>query len=217
VIPSTNYGVAAKKRIRVLPYEINTNGSDVTFTPVLDGVSGTPSTVNTVSKTTVYHFFTYDAFCTDISGRLDSVGGTVPFEFYGLMKPDVVEVLPIPKRFDQIGPLRFDKLAKFQALRIRTVSTTSTIPIKIIIENEAILPGSSGAVGEYNTILQTLPNFDDVYELILPKTVNGTIFRFEFGPTATPFHMFDVQIKLVLSGLQADPKWIKAYSTEGKR
>ncbi len=219
-MPETNYGVASKKRIRVLPYEINTNGFDVTFTPLVDNVAGTPSTVNTTTRRTSYHFFTTDVFCTDIAGRLD---GEQPFEFYGLMKPDVVEVLPIPKRFDQIGPLRYDKLAKFQAIRVRVITTTSgfdqtlNLPFKIIIENEATLPGSTGDIGEYSGNFLTIPNRDDVYELPLPKTVNGTIFRLEFGPMADPFHMYDVQIKLVLSGMQADPKWVKIFSSDGKK
>ncbi len=213
-IPQNNYGVASKKRVRVIPYEINTNGSDVTFTPLVDGVAGVSSTVNTSARSTVYHFFTTDVFGTDISGRLD---GSQPFEFYGLMKPDVVETLPIPKRFDQIGPLRFDKLAKLQAIRIRVITTDNILPFKILIENEANLPSSVSEVGEYSGVIATQPNFDDVYEIPLPKTVNGTIFRLEFGPNVLPFHMFDVQIKLVLSGMSADPKWIKAFSSDGRK
>lgn len=212
VIPATNYGVASKKRIRVIPYEINTNGTDVTFTPVIDGVAGTASTVNTDNKRTVYHYFTTDVFCTDISGRLDSASSGNPFEFYGLMKPEVVETLPVPSRFTQIGPLRFDKLAKFQALRVRVISTDTFIPYKIIIENEATLPSSTSSVGEYSGNIAAVANYDDVYEILLPKTVNGTVFRLEFGPNALPFYLYDVQIKHVLSGMQADPKWIKAFN-----
>jgi len=208
-IPETNYGVASKKRIRVIPYEINTNGSDVTFTPIIDNVVGTPSVVNTSTRNTVYHYFDTDVFCTDICGRLD---GDEPFEFYGLMKPEVVETLPVPTRFTQIGPLRFDKLAKFQALRVRTITTNGPIPFKIIIENEATLPSSAASFGEHIGIIPAITNRDDVYEITLPKTVNGTIFRIEFGPNALPFYMYDVQIKHVLSGMQADPKWIKAFS-----
>jgi hypothetical protein len=219
-IPETNYGVASKKRVRVIPYEINTNGSDVTFTPLTDNISGTPSIVNTATKSTVYHYFTSDVFCTDVAGRLD---GTEPFEFYGLMKPEVVETLPVPRRFDQIGPLRFDKLAKFQALRIRVITTplngetSLNLPYKILIENEATLLDSSASVGEYSNNIVTIPNHDDVYEVPLPKTVNGTIFRIEIGPMASPFYMYDVQVKLVLSGMNADPKWIKAFSSDGKK
>jgi hypothetical protein len=205
-IPATNYGHASKKRIRVIPMELNSNGSPVTFTPYLDGVAGTSSTLTTSSRGTVYHFFSTDVFATDISGRLESAQ---PFEFYGLMKPEVVEVLPVPKMFDQLGPIRYDKLAKWQALRIRVITQEIDLPIKILIEEEETIPNMIGAVPEWSGIIKTKPNRDDVYEIPLPKTVNGTIFRVEIGPVSTPFYRYDLQVKLVISGMDANPKWVK--------
>ena len=206
-IPENNFGVAAKKRIRTIPMVINTNGEDVTFTPIVDGVSGTATTLNTTTKKTIYHYFNADSFGIDYSGDLVATSST-PFEWYGFGKLEGVEVLPIPKQYDQIGPLRFDKLAKFQAMRIRMIATGSTIPVTIYNEVEGSLELTSNT-GEYTTTLHTTPNKDDVYELIIPKTVNGTVFRVTLGPVTSPFYRYDIQIKLVDSGGQASPKWVK--------
>jgi hypothetical protein len=206
-IPENNYGIAAKKRIRTMPMEINTNGQNVTFTPIVDGVSLSTTTLNSATRGTVFHYFATDVFGTDFSGELVAVTDT-PFEFYGLLKPEGVEVLPVAKRFDQIGPIRFDKLGTLFALRIRGIFGERDIPVKIINEVEATLPNSSSSVGEYSVTLKATANKDDVYELSLPKTVNGTIFRIEIGPTTNPFHRYDVQLKTHISGMDADPKWV---------
>lgn len=206
-IPENNYGVAARKRVRTMPMEINTNGHPVIFTPIVDNVAQTPSTITTATRQTAFHFFNYDSFGIDYSGELV---GVYPFEFYGLMKPEGVEILPVAKKFDQIGPLRLDKLGKFQALRVRLISTgDNNIPIKILNESEVTIPFMTANSGEYSTTFPVIPNIDDIYEIILPKTVNGTVFRIELGPTVYPFHRYDIQVKVVISGMEANPKWIK--------
>ncbi len=207
-IPESNFGVAAKKRIRTLPMEINTNGHDVNFTPIVDGVSFPVTILNTATRATTFHYFGYDSFGVDYSGDLI---GTQPFEFYGFGKPEGVEVLPVAKKFDQIGPIRLDKLGKFQAIRLRIIPTglVNTIPIKVISETDNTYPFSTGNTGEWSTTLVVVPNKDDVYEIHLPKTVNGTIFRIEIGPTVYPFHRYDLQAKIVQSGMEANPKWLK--------
>ena len=78
VVPENNFGIAAKKRVRTLPLVINTNGQDVTFTPIIDGVPDTPTIFNTPSKRTVLHYFVDDVFGIDFRGELS---GANPFDF----------------------------------------------------------------------------------------------------------------------------------------
>jgi hypothetical protein len=187
--------------------EINTNGYPVTFTPIVDRVRQPSTILNTPVRQTTFHYFNFDTFGVDYSGELV---GDYPFEFYGLLKPETVEVIPVGKMFDQIGPLRLDKLGKIQAIRIRMISTGDTVvPIKILNEMEATIPNMTGNTGEWRSRFPVTPNRDDVYEIITPKTVNGTIFRVEIGPTIYPFHRYDIQVKVVLSGMESTPKWIK--------
>lgn len=207
-LPENNFGHAAKKRIRTIPMVINTNGEDVTFTPIVDHASLTASTFNTPDKQTVHHYFTTDVFGTDFSGELLSSNG-VPFEFYGWGKLEEVEVLPVPKKFDQIGPLQFDRLAKIIRLRLRCILTGgSTIPFKILSETEVTLPNMSALTGVYDGNFAVTANVDDVWEVIIPETVSGTVFRIELGPTSSPFHRYTLQAQVKISGMQTDARWI---------
>lgn len=204
-IPENNYGHAAKKRVRTMPMIINTNGYDVEFTPIVDNVSLAPSTINTPVKMTALHYFDSDIFGIDYSGELI---GTQPFEFYGLQQPVGVEILPIPKKFDQIGPYRVDRLGRLLRLRLRTITEETELPIKILTETEATVPNSTGSSGIWSGTIPTIANIDNSWEIILPKTLAGNIFRFEIGPTDTPFHRYDLQILLNPLGMQANPKWV---------
>lgn len=208
LIPQENFGIAARKRIRTIPLVILTNGHDVTFTPYVDGVLQSHTTVfNTTRKTTVYHFFIDDVFGIDIGGTLYSPSG--PFEFYGFGQNEDVEAIPVPKRFDQIGPVRFDKIGKIFTIRTRLIGTgaTSSIPIKIYGDANVTDPTYSGTP-LYTGSLSIVPGADNVYELQLPKSINTTIARFVLGPVTDYFHRFDMQIRVSLSGMESDAKWI---------
>jgi hypothetical protein len=201
-IPENNYGIAARKRIRTMPMEINTNGFDVTFTPIIDGVSGTPTTLNSANRKTVFHYFSTDVFGTDFSGELV---GTEPFEFYGLLKPENVEVLPVAKKLDQIGPLRFDKLGKLLFCRLRLIAQASeTIPIKFYDED-----GLTLGTPIHTQNLAVTANADEVYEFAFTKTVKASTLRIVIGPCVSPIHRYEMQLKINFAGMDADPRWMK--------
>ena len=200
-IPENNYGIAAKKRIRTMPMVINTNGSDVTFTPIVDQSvrSAQISTFNTPSKQTVLHYFTDDEFGIDFSGELN---GDDPFEFYGLLQPENVETLPVAKKYDQIGPIHFDRLGKIIGLRIRLVATGTALPWKIFAEDTEI----------YSDSFVTTPNIETVLEKEwIVRSKLATICRVEIGPSANPFHRYYVEIKVNYGGDQRNTgiKWIR--------
>lgn len=207
LIPQENFGHAGRKRIRTIPLVLLTNGHDVTFTPIVDGVlQSHTTTFNTTRKTTVYHFFIDDVFGVDVGGTLYSPFG--PFEFYGFGANENVESLPVPKRFDQIGPVRFDKIGKIFTLRTRLVATGGT-PIPLVIYGDAnpTDPANAGTV-LYTGALAVAAGLDNVYELQMPKSVNTTIARIVIGPADAYFHRYDMQIRVSLSGMESDSKWI---------
>ena len=215
VIPPDNFGVAAPKRLRTIPLVINTRGVDVVFQPqVDDNISTAASTFNTTQKRTVFHYFIEDVFGVDYGGTLRSSQGThpingFPFEFYGFGTPDQVEVLPGPKEYDQIGPIRFDKIGKLFIFRTRLIATGSSIPYRILSDASVIYPNYDNSADYVDGILETTPNLDNIYEVQLPKSVNGTIFRIIFGPTpGSPFYRFDCQIKVAESGMETDSTWV---------
>ena len=205
-IAENNYGAAARKRIRTLPIIINTNGSNVTYQPYVDGVTYPPTVLNSAKKATLYHFFATDSFGIDYAGFLS---GGAPFEFYEMAAPLNVEVLPVPRKFDQLGPLRFDKIGKLFSLRLRVVlvGSTTNIPFAIFGDNQEMDPTYDGTP-QFTGNFPITPGEDVVVQVDLPKSVNSTIFRVTLGPTTDAFHRFDLQARVQSSGMETDAKWV---------
>ena len=206
-IPNSNFGVAARKRIRTIPFVIDTYGQPITFTPIVDGLNGIPSTQTTSGKLTVYHFFDTDVFGTDFGGIVSSPSGN-PFEFYELGQPEDVEVLPVPKVYDQLGPMRFDKVAKLFAMRIRLIMNGSTtyLPYAFFDDSSSTIPTNTRPL--FTSGITVQPGVDQVIEIPFPKNINSCMFRLVLGPTADSFHRYDVMLKLQTSGMEGESKWL---------
>jgi len=205
-IPFDNLGTASRKRVRTLPIVIDTYGSDVVFTPIVDGVEvGPPTTLNSSRKQTLYHYFITDVFGIDFGGKLI---GTTPFEFYSFGNPEEVEVLPVPKKFDQLQPMRWDKIGKLFAFRTRLImaGATTKMPFTIYGDDSPTVPVNSNVL--YSGEFDVIPNTDNVYHINMPKNVNSTIMRIVLGPTADPFHRYDLIAKVAQSGMESDSKWV---------
>lgn len=210
-IPNDNLGVASRKRVRTLPLVIDTYGKSVTFQPIVDGVAVTPySSFVTTGKTTVFHYFVTDVFGVDFGGTLSSGQTGQPFEFYGLGQPEDVEVLPVGKRFDQLGPQRFDKIGKLFAIRIKLIMTgsTTTLPVSIYTDLSTSQNDPANTSPLFQTNIPVIPGLDEIYELQLPKSINGSIFRIVLGPTVDPFHRYDMWMRVATSGMETDAKWV---------
>ena len=201
--PHDNFGTPARKRIRTIPLTIYTYGQNVVYTPNIDGVNYPSAIFNTTYKQTVYYYFISDMFGIDVGGNFQ---GNYPFEFYGFLTPETVEVLPVPKRYDQFQPMRFDRIGKIFLLRIRLISTADTsIPFSIYGDGSPTLPGNTTPL--YSSQFSVVPNTDTTVEIDLPKNVNGNILRLTLGPTTSPFHRYDVQVKVSTSGMESDSEW----------
>ncbi len=104
-IPNSNFGLAARKRIRSISLVLDTRGNTVTYTPYVDGSSfGSSTNFTTSGKLTVFHYFTSDVVGTDFGGTLQISSGTGYFEFYGIGTPENVEPLPQPCEYYIIPP-----------------------------------------------------------------------------------------------------------------
>lgn len=198
---ATNFGIPAPKRVRTIPMVIDTYGFPVLFTPIVDGQPVTPGYVQSAgngSRNTVFHYFDTDIFGTDFGGEFT---GEAPFEFYEFLKPASVEILPVGKKFDQVGPFTINKLAKWHGFRIRVAFSLGTLPFTLYVDNVAEYSGTvvidRGEIGEH---------------LRVPKTIKGTTFRLEIGPSPQPFFRYFVEMKLSPHGNQTENQWLKLGS-----
>lgn len=180
------------KRIRTLPLTLDTLGNNITFTPIIDSVAypAQASTFNTIDKRTVYHYFTIDALGVDYGGMLYDPSGLM--EFWEMGAPEIVEVFPVPKLFDQIGPQEFSRLGKIIqiGLRVYPYAGLTSIPFNILFQDSSVWTGSFTIV----------PLVDDTYYLDIPKGVNGRVLRVTLGPTSIPFCRYYMKFKCAPSG-----------------
>lgn len=202
-IPNDNFGVASRKRVRTLPLVIDTYGQNVNFTPIVDGVPGTTQVLNTKGKVTTYYYFNVDSFGTDYGGVLS--GGPI-FEFYGMLRPEEVEILPVPKLYDQLGPLRLDKIGKIFGFRLRVIPLTDRIPWVIYDDYNGNGLAYNQPLASGTLVVQ--PSVDNIYEIPLPKSVNAVMCRLVLGPVTQPFYRYDAYLKVQTSGMESQSKWM---------
>ncbi len=169
--PYTNYGVAAKKRIRTIPLVIDTRGLDVTYIPNVDGADFIPATFNTTRKQTVFYYFESDMFGIDVGGQFSAAG---EFEFYQFEQPEKVEVLPVGKKLDQLGPIEFNRAGRVRRIRIRMVPEGTAMSYRLYGQDLEIDSGT----------FETVPGKERVYELSLIKGITATICRLELQSTS---------------------------------
>jgi len=207
IIPTSDFGTPNKKRVRVWPIVIDTFSHDVTFTPIIDCVNGTPLTINTDCKKTVFYFFKTDVFGIDYAAELEA-GTDYYFELWQMGTPEIVQVLPIAKQFDQIGPEELFEYGKIRAFEFRIIAFGGTsIPIQIYFEDNT----------NYSTTLTVDDSKEGSYRVSIPKTVAGTIMRVELGPTAFNFHRFYTRVQVMLEGRQnTENEWLTLGSQNEK-
>lgn len=191
-----NLGIPNKKRIRVLPFIINTKGGNVDVTPYFDGVAQSPATVNCSYQKTEFYFVNTDQKVIDVAMQFS---GAAEFELLeGLFKPEIVEIFPIWKHFDQIGPMDLSKIGKIYILRIRLISTaTQNISYTLYLDDVSQATGTVAVTA----------NVDKTYEIQFPKGKTGNILRIEFVGNSL-FHRHYGEIQVARSGKETEVEWI---------
>lgn len=206
VIPVTNFGNACKKRLRVWPFVLDPCGGTLTFAPIVDGttLSALAATYNFSGKRTVRFHYTSDVFGVDYSGIFYS---STPFEMWGVLNPDIVQTLPIARRYDQLGPeelFRYGRIKQFE-YRVMPIGGTS-IPYVIYFNDNSTYTGT----------LTVTNNVEASYFIGTPKGTSGNIVRVVFGPTAFDFHRFYIRLQVFKTGRDTELEWVTlAVPTDG--
>jgi hypothetical protein len=198
----TNFGSPNKKRVRVWPFVINTHGQNVAFYPYVDCQGVAPESIfNTNCKKTVWHFFNSDVFGVDYGGVFIAQGNQI-FDLWEVVAPDIVQVLPIARRFDQVGPQELFRYGKIKQMEIRVLpfneGDVSSIPVVIYFNDNTT----------YETEFIVDNNKEASYFLGVPKGTAGNIVRIELGPTGFNFHRFYMRLQAARSGFQTELEWV---------
>ena len=200
--PVSNLGTPSKKRVRVWPLLIDPLGNSITLTPTVDG-SPTASSTFTGSKATNFQFFNTDVFGVDYSFKLD--GGA--FELYQVMDPDIVQVLPIARQFDQVGPEELFRYGRVKQIELRILAFATNvavgdfgtvIPYTMYFNDNSVSGGSLAVPNQQETTVA----------IGLPMGNAGSVVRVVFGPTSFNFHRFYLRLQVSKSGRDTDNEWI---------
>lgn len=198
-----NFGSAAIKQLVVLPFIMDTLGNDVTFIPVADGNLLPAQVFNSIDKKTHFYYIPEDLFVIDVGGTLD---GEL-FEFYEWLQPEVVEVLQVTRKRDNIGPLEFTKNARMLEFRFRLFPLGSSIRINVRPDETTV----------FTKDLTVVPLKELVYSVLCPRGTQGTSFQFEFLTLDdNAFTRNSFEYKAVISGSQTDNGW-KAVNNPGEK
>jgi hypothetical protein len=96
VMPVTNFGNTGRKRLRVRRFVLDTIGSNVAFTPIIDGVAQ-PFQLYNNAKQTCFYWYTSDQIGVDFSGTFS---GTGPFELWDILPPQDGDIELFPDRLE---------------------------------------------------------------------------------------------------------------------
>lgn len=186
-----------KKRLRTYPFKIDPRNVDVLCTPYVDGVAQITSTFSAVSyEKTFFHFFKTDIFGIDYKFKLSSA---FLFEYYEVNTPEIVEVLPVAKRFDQVGPIELFRYGILKQFEVRLIAFGGTvIPFNIFLEDTSIDTGN----------ITVVDSKQGSYTFNIPRTNQGTILRVELGPTDFDFHRLYARILVSKTGKDTENQWI---------
>lgn len=185
-----------KKRVRVWPITLDTLGEDAVLTPYVDNIAQPVLTMNSTYPKTFFYQFLTDVFGVDYGYKVLS---NCSFEIYKAHEPSEVQILPIAKRFDQVGSEEFFRYGKLKLLLLRVLPIGGTvIPYAVYVSDELITSGE----------VTVVDSVEDTYEIKMPKTVAGTVIRIVLGPTVFDFHRFYIHVLTSKSGRDTDIEWV---------
>lgn len=194
-INALDFGDPRKKKIRDIPFMVDTLGNNIFVEGFLDCASQGSQTFKNNCPTVKNFLINCSNFAT--TAELKVSGG--PFEFYKVYPPSVVEVLPLEKLCDQIGPLEGYKLGDIKSIRLRLLPQGNKINWRAF-DHDVLF--------EYGT-QEIIPNEHDWYEIFLSQnTSHIRNFRFEFDSNL-PFHRTAGVIKIRTTGKETEFSYIQ--------
>jgi hypothetical protein len=195
-ITANNLGTGKRKRFHQIAFVINTKGTSVAFTPLIDGVAKTAYNYTTTDKATVVYTFDTETTGIEIAASLVA---TNEFEYYGLSPEDsVYEALPPVTKFFRLASTNFNTTRRKRFQQIGYVidplggTITFTPYVDGVASNTSTCTGtgkqtvihtfSSETTGiDFGGTLASTTNFE-FYELSLADSVYETL------PPVTKFY-----------------------------
>lgn len=213
-IPNSNFGLAARKRIRTISLVIDTRGNAVTFTPIVDGITyGSPTVFTTSGKLTVYHYFNEDIVGTDFGGTLQILSGSGYFEFYGIGTPENVEPLPQPTLYHIIPPNDYGtpQRKRHTSYKFQIITRSGRVRFNPILDG-VLYPGMDYVT---NSLYTDTTAAKQTVEYFFPA---GDVIGIDIGGTiqsldGVPFEFYGVVVPQKIDVLPERLQWLRLPNT----
>lgn len=199
IMSYTNFGKAVKKKIPNIPFMANTFGHTVTLTLSTDGnvlttTNSFNDAVNSIDIRTL--FWHNDKDIAAIDWQLE-IAAPLGMEFYQFMKPDVIQLFPIGRLIDQVGPFDLDAQGLIYAMRVRIMCDTDTFHFKIYDADEIIHEGDlTVEIGK-----------DQVQTEKFPKGITPSVCKIAL--TSDNFmYRFSVELLVRTTGKETEGRWV---------
>lgn len=184
-IPPSNYGSHARKRLPTQPFVIDTLGNNVNVTCIRDGSSTGSIVVNsTFPKTFEYPFIT-DVTGIDYEWRVQQQTA-VPFEWFGLMQPKTLQVLPELTKYLRIEETNFGSNGFKEVTSWPVEIACLGSPVTFTVYADGVIVGAIECTGTEKR----------TYTLYFNPPVSGTDFYADFSG-AQRFEVYSTGTNLV--------------------
>jgi hypothetical protein len=198
--------IGKRVRVRAWPIVIDTLNQTVSVRPLINGTTSSSAPAQNITgingRQTVFYQFTNDIpNLIDLGIRIESQSASNVFELYEVGMPDIVQVFPIQRQFDQLGPFDGFRYTKIKAVRVRMFTDYSgNVAYTIYFQDSSSTSGN----------IAVAANVEDSYEFPVPLTTAGRILRIELNSpgVGSNFYRYYAQVLCVKTGRDTEQEWI---------
>jgi hypothetical protein len=192
----TNFGKPNKKKLATWPFRVDSRGNSIIVVVKGDGstISGQLSDSSTTDVKTVFWRNIQDVAAVDWEILITCADG---MEFYGLDKPEIVQLFPMGKLIDQLGPFDFKAQSMVFGMRLKVLNTGSILHYKLYDADTLV----------YENDITTLTGLDQSYLEKFPKGIDPAVLRVILSST-TVFHRFSLELKVRKLGKDTEESYV---------
>jgi hypothetical protein len=197
--PATDFGNPRKKKISTWPFRVNPLGGMLTAQVKVDGIPKPAQYFNNLPFPNEIQTFKW-LNTEDISGTDWEllVTSDTPFEPYGFSKPEILQIFPMAKKVDQLGPLDFNAKGLVYGMRFRLLPEGTRIDY-VVYDGDSIV---------YGNYFEVAAGRDEVYYERFPKGIDPSVCRVNMWSTY-PFYRFSGEFEVRATGKENEAKFVK--------
>lgn len=199
----TNFGKAESKKISTIPMVIDDLGNPVTINVRADEITFPPQTYDPTDEpsTVFWNNPGIDQQAVDWQVEVIAPQG---MRFYKFLPPTILQIFPMGKLYDMLGPFELDRIGIIFGFRIRIMMTGAPVNYKVYEQDTLIWDGINDIPAGINAPL----NKDSIVEVVLPKGVNSSVCRIVLTCPAI-FYRYSFEVKVRSTGKETEEKWVE--------